>query len=35
MLRVDYLISKMIESVEAATLNLEKEGIVNIEDLFE
>ena len=35
MLRVDYLINKMIESVDAATIELEDAGLEVIQDLFD
>lgn len=35
MIRVDYLINKMIDSVNSATINLEDAVLEEIEDLFE
>lgn len=35
MLRVDYLINKMIESINTATIEIEKGGLEKVSDLFE
>ena len=35
MLRVDYLINKMIESIDSATIDLENAGLEVVEDLFD
>jgi len=35
MLRVDYLINKMIESIDDATIGLEDVALEEVEDLFD
>lgn len=35
MLRVDYLINKMIENVNNATIKIESASLEKVEDLFE
>ena len=35
MLRVDYIINKMLENIDSATLELERASLEEIEDLFE
>ena len=35
MLRVDYIINKMLENIDSATLELEIASLEEIEDLFE
>ncbi len=35
MLRIDYLINKMIESIDDATIELEDASLEDVKDLFE